>query len=204
MQGCGKADFVTLHGFMCHLTKKHKDRTLGSQSRALEVCGVVFDPNAPLPPVTRPNRASTEGSPLESAPLDADADAQEGELDSESEDGDRVREDSLRVKTEATDRPMPDADDSSVTPAPPATLTPPKPVVNGSTKQSISSIIDRSPEPDSREALASLPSSESLALGPLPPPPAPSTSSVPSKRKYEYSPPAAEKENTEPREGSPR
>lgn len=41
VEGCGKADFGTLHGFMCHLTKKHKDRTLGSQSRALEVCGVV-------------------------------------------------------------------------------------------------------------------------------------------------------------------
>ncbi|KAJ5747593.1 uncharacterized protein N7511_009289 [Penicillium nucicola] len=50
IQGCNKSDFVTLHGFMCHLTKKHKDRTLGSQSRALEVCGVVYDPSAPLPP----------------------------------------------------------------------------------------------------------------------------------------------------------
>lgn len=43
VSSCGKGDFVTLHGFMCHLTKKHKDRTLGSQARALEVCGVEYD-----------------------------------------------------------------------------------------------------------------------------------------------------------------
>jgi hypothetical protein len=46
---CGKSDFVTLHGFMCHLTKKHKDRSMGSQSRALDLCGSIFDPNAPRP-----------------------------------------------------------------------------------------------------------------------------------------------------------
>jgi hypothetical protein len=53
---CGKSDFVTLHGFMCHLTKKHKDRSMGSQSRALDLCGSVFDPSAP-----RPQRASLKG-----------------------------------------------------------------------------------------------------------------------------------------------
>lgn len=53
---CGKSDFVTLHGFMCHLTKKHKDRSMGSQSRALDLCGSVYDPNAP-----RPQRPSLKG-----------------------------------------------------------------------------------------------------------------------------------------------
>ncbi|CAG7940895.1 unnamed protein product [Penicillium salamii] len=178
IQGCGKSDFVTLHGFMCHLTKKHKDRTLGSQSRALEVCGVVFDPNAPLPPVMN-HRGSTEGSPPGSNPLDQDGDQHDDEMDSDSE-----MEPEYGVKTELLDRFMPDAEGT------PTESTPPKPM-NGSTKQSIMSIIDRTPETE-REALAALPSAD-----PQGPPP---ESSVPSKRKYEYSPPTAEKENAEPNE----
>lgn len=163
---------------MCHLTKKHKDRTLGSQSRALEVCGVVFDPNAPLPPVMN-HRGSTEGSPPGSNPLDQDGDQHDDEMDSDSE-----IEPEYGVKTELLDRFMPDAEGT------PTESTPPKPM-NGSTKQSIMSIIDRTPETE-REALAALPSAD-----PQGPPP---ESSVPSKRKYEYSPPTAEKENAEPNE----
>lgn len=198
MQGCGKSDFVTLHGFMCHLTKKHKDRTLGSQSRALEICGIVYDPNAPLPPVTASNRASTEGSPLGSVAMDHDGEQQEGELESEDEEGEgeELRDESYPVKTETTDRSMPDADNPL---AARDISTPPKPAVNGSTKQSISSIIDRTPESEPREALASLPSSESIAQGA---PSHPTEQIVPFKRKYEYSPAVAEKENTEPKEGS--
>lgn len=59
---CGKSDFLTLHGFMCHLTKKHKDRTMGSQSRALDLCGTVYDPNAPRAQRPAMKRGSTEGS----------------------------------------------------------------------------------------------------------------------------------------------
>ncbi|KAJ6179503.1 hypothetical protein N7519_009964 [Penicillium mononematosum] len=190
IHGCGKSDFVTLHGFMCHLTKKHKDRTLGSQSRALEVCGVVNDPNAPLPPVMNNHRGSAEGSPPGSIPLDHDGDQQYEDMDSESE-GELEREGSYRVKTEVLERFMPDAE---VTPIDSAAATPPKHAVNGSTKQSISSIIDRTPETEPREALATLPPSESGVQGPSP---TPTESSVPSKRKYEFSP-AAEKENAEP------
>ncbi|KAJ5825139.1 hypothetical protein N7447_007479 [Penicillium robsamsonii] len=191
IHGCGKSDFVTLHGFMCHLTKKHKDRTLGSQSRALEVCGVVYDPNAPLPPVMNSHRASTEGSPLGSIPMDHEGDQHYDDMDSESE-GELEREGSYRVKTEVIDRFMPEAEG---TPIESAAVTSPKHATNGSTKQSISSIIDRTPETDSREVLATLPTSESGIQGPSP---TPTESSVPSKRKYEFSPPAAEKENAEP------
>ncbi|GCB25053.1 hypothetical protein AAWM_07938 [Aspergillus awamori] len=148
--GCGKADFVTLHGFMCHLTKKHKDRSLGSQSRALEVCGIVFDPNAPLPPVATVNRASTEESRLESGPADGEGYQQEMEYSSAS-DEEESRE--VPVKTEASERTLP---------APPATMPAapeqiPVPRTNGSTKQSISSIIDRDPEDEPRGRLSSIP-----------------------------------------------
>ncbi|KAJ5542264.1 hypothetical protein N7461_008267 [Penicillium sp. DV-2018c] len=167
IQGCRKSDFVTLHGFMCHLTKKHKDRTLGSQSRALEVCGVV-------PP------GST---------MDHEGEPHDEDMDSESE-GEMEREASYRVKTEVLDRFMPDAEGTPIESAP----TPPKPAPPASTKQSISSIIDRTPDTEHREALATLPPSESVQ-GPSP---TPTESSVPSKRKYEFSPPAAEKENERP------
>lgn len=210
IQGCGKADFVTLHGFMCHLTKKHKDRSLGSQSRALEVCGVVFDPTAPLPPVSGKRASTEEKSPLESTPMDQDQepddhDQDEHEVDMDSDEADDIDPDSsssYRVKSETTDRPMPDAHESSSTPAAMAntpnstTITPPKPQphTNGSSaKQSISSIIDRNPEnsAENREALAD---ASAQGLSPFAP-----ESAVPLKRKYEFSPPAAEKENAEPR-----
>lgn len=122
--------------------------------------------------------------------MDHDGDRHYEDMDSDSE-GELEREGSYQVKTEVLDRFMPDAEG---TPIESAAATPPKHVVNGSTKQSISSIIDRTPEIE-REVLATLPPSESGIQGPSP---TPTESSVPSKRKYEFSPPAAEKENAEP------
>lgn len=193
IQGCGKSDFVTLHGFMCHLTKKHKDRTLGSQSRALELCGIVYDPNAPLPPVSGSHRGSTESA----TPMDHDEAGEE--LDSDSEMDIEDSPESYRVKTEAPPEshlPLNEHD----TPGPHDMSPVPRPAPNGlSTKQSISSIIDRTSEPEpeqeSREALASLPPSEPVSQGPTPIP----EQTIPVKRKFEYSP---EKENAEPKEGS--
>lgn len=176
---------------MCHLTKKHKDRTLGSQSRALEMCGIVYDPNAPLPPVQASHRASMEDSPLDGGP---DDEGHDPELDSEPEDSEEPRDEIYRIKTEATERSLLDAE--HIPASQDASPIPPKPVLNGSIKQSISSIIDRTPDSEPREALASLTSSEPVSQGPNP---VSMEQSVPAKRKYEYS---AEKENTEPKEGS--
>ncbi|EAW13873.1 uncharacterized protein ACLA_069010 [Aspergillus clavatus NRRL 1] len=139
VHGCGKADFVTLHGFMCHLTKKHKDRSLGSQSRALEVCGVVFDPNAPLPPVLTVNRASTEESRMESA----------NDMEYSSTSDDEGRENLYPVKCEPTERPLPAPAASLPTPEEMTTV----PRMNGSAKQTISSIIDRDPTAEPRVSL---------------------------------------------------
>ncbi|KAJ5172568.1 hypothetical protein N7492_005161 [Penicillium capsulatum] len=189
IQGCGKADFVTLHGFMCHLTKKHKDRTLGSQSRALELCGIVYDPNAPLPPVSAAPNGSAEQSPLGSAAMDADVEQQEMEEESDFEDGEEPREDSYPVKMEANERSILEPFE---TPASRDSPLASKPTLNGSTKQSISSIIDRTPETEPREALASIPPSEPASQIPSP---ISTERTIPAKRKYEYSP---EKENTEP------
>lgn len=155
--GCGKADFVTLHGFMCHLTKKHKDRSLGSQSRALEVCGVVFDPAAPLPPVSGRHRASTEESRVDSAPTDPDGYPQDVEYSTGSEDESALRS---VVKTESSERPLPPpgallTPSDEHPPVPSAASLPPK---TNSTKQSISSIIDREPsEPGLRDPVSPLP-----------------------------------------------
>ncbi|KAB8073449.1 hypothetical protein BDV29DRAFT_135950 [Aspergillus leporis] len=150
VSGCGKADFVTLHGFMCHLTKKHKDRSLGSQSRALEVCGIVYDPNAPLPPVATVQRASTEESRGDSAPTDPEGYAHEIDYSSASDDEESRKH---LVKTEATDRTLP----VSTVPFPHPEEPSKARKLNNSTKQSISSIIDRDPEDDPRERLASIP-----------------------------------------------
>ncbi|KAI9036695.1 uncharacterized protein KD926_001389 [Aspergillus affinis] len=154
VSGCGKSDFVTLHGFMCHLTKKHKDRSLGSQSRALEVCGIVYDPNAPLPPMSTVNRASTEESRLESAPTDLEGYQQEVEYSSAS-DEEETPEKPCRVKTESSDRPL--AIPAASLSAEEERNKAPNPTPNTSTKQSISSIIDRDPEDDARERLNSIP-----------------------------------------------
>lgn len=173
--GCGKADFVTLHGFMCHLTKKHKDRSLGSQSRALEVCGVVFDPNAPLPPVSN-KRASTEESRLESTHTDQEAYPQEMDYSTGSDDEDG---DSYAVKMESaeesTQGPGPLPEESS------------GPQTHTSTKQTISSIIDN-PEDQTRETLSSMPHSNE------------SMNQLPEyKEKPTGGSPQSEKENSEPK-----
>lgn len=125
--------------------------------------------------------------------MDRDIDPEDAELESESEMDES--HDEYRIKTEAIDRSMLDSED---TPAreEPSPLA--KPVLNGSAKQSIHSIIDQTPETEPREALASLPPSEPTSQGPTPLP----EPTVPAKRKYEISPPASEKENTEPKEGS--
>lgn len=135
---------------MCHLTKKHKDRSLGSQSRALEVCGVVYDSNAPLPLTVQ--RESTEESRLETAPTDADGYPQEMEYSTGSDDDEGDQEPSLYgpVKAESSDQSYPAPSSSSVqqsrTPQPEEAAAVPK--TNGSTKQSISSIIDRNTDDD--------------------------------------------------------
>lgn len=119
--GCGKSDFVTLHGFMCHLTKKHKDRSLGSQSRALDLCGTVYDPNAPRP-ASHPTqkRAQTEDSqqdsmteagkpyPMElssSSDDDGDGEGEEGKLPHPLPKKPRV--DSINDEHEAAHPPLP-------------------------------------------------------------------------------------------------
>ncbi|KDE77757.1 hypothetical protein AO1008_03867 [Aspergillus oryzae 100-8] len=150
VSGCGKADFVTLHGFMCHLTKKHKDRSLGSQSRALEVCGIVYDPNAPLPPVSTVQRASTEESRGDSAPTDPEGYPQEMDYSSASDDEESRKN---PVKTEAADRTLPVPTVPFPHPEEPSKAR----KLNNSTKQSISSIIDRDPEDEPRERLVSIP-----------------------------------------------
>lgn len=145
VSGCGKADFVTLHGFMCHLTKKHKDRTLGSQSRALEICGVVYDPSATPPPGPIAKRAYTEeDSRLDFAP---DNGAHDGESSSYSDDEHRS---SQPVKSEPADRMPAGTVHSSSSPLE-------EPVAlqsNGSTKHSISSILDRNSDREGRDILA--------------------------------------------------
>jgi hypothetical protein len=122
------------------------------------------------------------------------------EMDSDSE-ADIDRDPPYRVKAELPDRDryMPDAEGTPVDSSNAA--TPPKPAfLNGgigSTKQSISSIIDRTPDSEPREVLAHLPPSEAVGQGPSPTPTESSVSGL--KRKFEYSQP--EKENTEPRDG---
>ncbi|KAJ9222080.1 hypothetical protein DTO027B5_5046 [Paecilomyces variotii] len=129
--GCGKSDFVTLHGFMCHLTKKHKDRSLGSQSRALELCGTVFDPSAPLQ-ATVINRASTEESHSESPAVYSDSDDDDDDL--KHPYGIKREDSSSKLRS---------------TPQVPSTCSTnaePNPMTNGSVKQTISSILDNDTE----------------------------------------------------------
>lgn len=60
--GRAKSDFVTLHGFIGHQTKKHRNRTVGSESPALEMCGIVYGPHLPLLPVAVSNRGWAQWS----------------------------------------------------------------------------------------------------------------------------------------------
>lgn len=167
---------------MCHLTKKHKDRTLGSQSRALEVCGVVYDPNAPLPPVRMVQRASTEESRLESNQADGDGYPQEMEYSTDSDEEDD--QDTYAVKTETTDNPEQQTRIEQSTPAlPPAAPS----NANGSTKQSISSIIDNP------ESTAPPPSSEMPAS-------ASQEQTTPVKEKIEPTEPSSDREPSETKE----
>lgn len=140
--GCRKSDFLTLHGFMCHLTKKHKDRSLGSQSRALDLCGIVYDPNAPLPHSTNVHRASTEES------RSAEGYQQELEYSSGSED-EEDQESPYPIKKE---EPISNTQATQQGPPSPHVNTERSPRTNGSTKQTISSIIDANPEPEPRKS----------------------------------------------------
>ncbi|KAI9924982.1 hypothetical protein MW887_006389 [Aspergillus wentii] len=187
--GCGKADFVTLHGFMCHLTKKHKDRSLGSQSRALEVCGIVYDPNAPLPPVANSNRESTEESRLESAPTDPEGYPQEMDYSSASEDEADGESAYKKIKTESTERPMPAPQVS----LPAADESSPAPKTNGSTKQTISSIIDRNPDIETRDnAAPMLPPNDTAARA------SPERTELAQERPEHSTTPKSEREHSEP------
>lgn len=167
---------------MCHLTKKHKDRTLGSQSRALEVCGVVYDPNAPLPPVRTVQRASTEESRLESNQADGDGYPQEMEYSTGSDE--EEDQDTYAVKTEATDNLEQQTRIEQSTPAlPPAAPS----NTNGSVKQSISSIIDNP------ESTAPPPSSETPAS-------ASQEQTTPAREKIEPTEPSSDREPSETQE----
>ncbi|KAH8690805.1 hypothetical protein BGW36DRAFT_364365 [Talaromyces proteolyticus] len=160
---CGKSDFVTLHGFMCHLTKKHKDRSLGSQSRALDLCGTVYDPNAPRPQRPSLKRASTEGSRAGSMHTDPDEEYSsngsdnEGSLPPISGTGQRLAPTPTPegIKKEAISPPLAtehtNSNGSSIPPPPPP---PPPPLLqprdsppqastsSTSNKASIASMID--------------------------------------------------------------
>jgi hypothetical protein len=147
--GCGKSDFVTLHGFMCHLTKKHKDRSLGSQTRALDVCGIVYDPNSPLPQRPGFNRGSTEGSPSASTHTDEDGCQQDIEYPFVSEDDDDQDRSYFVKKEEPGDKLRGPAEE----PATVANGLDSSPRPNGSFKPTISSMIDGNIEHDNIRGL---------------------------------------------------
>lgn len=129
---------------MCHLTKKHKDRSLGSQSRALEVCGSVYDRTVPLLPVASVHRDSMDESRLDPTPIDGD-----GYQDLEYSSSAVEDEDDQSLLRDASSLSRLTTTGSSTT----TTTT---------TKPSISSIIDHhpnpnpnpSPESNAREALS--------------------------------------------------
>lgn len=163
--GCGKSDFVTLHGFMCHLTKKHKDRSLGSQSRALDLCGTVYDPNAPLPR-SRPSlkRAHTDDSQQDSTtdgyrqyPMEPSSSDEEGEEGSP-----------YPVKEESGAKPVsgePEPHPAHPFPTPGEESSPRIP---GSLKPTIATMLDSSVERESKQQPMPTPpmeSGHSSALG---------------------------------------
>jgi hypothetical protein len=158
--GCGKSDFVTLHGFMCHLTKKHKDRSMGSQSRALDLCGTAYDPNAP-----RPQRPSLKrGSPGDSRPesmLSEPEEEMEYSWASEDEDGHSHGHGLDRIKREDSNSKLAEADVANKVngSAAPASSSPAQ--VNGSNKPTIAAMIDSNVEPESwRRTTTDSPSTE--------------------------------------------
>lgn len=138
---CGKSDFVTLHGFMCHLTKKHKDRTLGSQSRALEVCGTVYDPNAPRPQRPSLKRDSSGNSRGGSVHTEPDMDEEEDTYSTSASD---IHDDHNTNHINNGPSPLEDVVKKEGTGSPVTTASA---IVNGSNEQpsnkaSIASMID--------------------------------------------------------------
>lgn len=132
MPGCGKSDFVTLHGFMCHLTKKHKNRSLGSQSRALELCGTVYDPDSPRPPQQQRERPTPDdGSRGGSEHIEADDD------DDESAALSSPPQDNEEVTTQQTE---PDNAESAATSPNVREASPSR--VNSTMKPTIAAMID--------------------------------------------------------------
>lgn len=142
---CGKSDFVTLHGFMCHLTKKHKDRSLGSQSRALDICGTVYDPNAPRPPRPSVNRGSTEDSRSGSVHTDVEGYQQEIEYSSASDEEDG-QDQSPQIKKEESGSKAPEVHSDHPNDAAPVESSP---QTNGSNKPTIAAMIDSNVQPES-------------------------------------------------------
>ncbi|KAJ6118826.1 hypothetical protein N7471_013446 [Penicillium samsonianum] len=63
VSACGKQDFQTLHGFVCHLKSKHKNRKTPDRSKVLNTFGVVFDQTTVDSARVSPNY---ESSPSES------------------------------------------------------------------------------------------------------------------------------------------
>jgi hypothetical protein len=143
---CGKSDFLTLHGFMCHLTKKHKDRSMGSQSRALDLCGTVYDPNAPRAQRPGMKRGSTEGSPAGS--MNTEEPEEEVSLASDDEDrsqSQQPQQQQPEVKMEDSTAISPPEAANGVAPAPSDS-----PQQSTSTnKASIASMIDSNVRADS-------------------------------------------------------
>lgn len=156
--GCGKSDFVTLHGFMCHLTKKHKDRSMGSQSRALDLCGTVYDPDAPRPQRPSLKRGSTEDSrpgSVHSEPEDMDESS--GYEDEDSHGRARIKKEDSNGKLAETD-----AGNNKVNgPSAPVTSSPP---VNGSNKPTIAAMIGSNVQPESWRTPNSLSADVNTAL----------------------------------------
>lgn len=146
---CGKSDFVTLHGFMCHLTKKHKDRSLGSQSRALDVCGTVYDPNAPRPPRPSVNRGSTEDSRSGSIHTDVEGYQQEIEYSSASDEEDGQNQGPKIKKEESGNSKAPEAHPDQPNNNHDAAPVESSPQTNGSNKPTIAAMIDNNVQPES-------------------------------------------------------
>ncbi|OXV09223.1 hypothetical protein Egran_03013 [Elaphomyces granulatus] len=142
--GCGKSDFVTLHGFMCHLTKKHKDRSLGNQTRALDQCGTVYDPSAPLPQRSSVPRTSTEDSPTASTHTDMDGCHPEMGYSSVSDDDDD-QEHIYSMKREEFGSTSNINRLETLAPLVQPELIP---RTNGSMKPTISSMVDSNVEPE--------------------------------------------------------
>ncbi|QKX54808.1 uncharacterized protein TRUGW13939_01897 [Talaromyces rugulosus] len=121
---CGKSDFLTLHGFMCHLTKKHKDRSMGSQSRALDLCGTVYDPNAPRAQRPGMKRGSTEGSAAGSMHTEEPED--DFSSGSDDEHGSRSQSQLRQQQQQQQQQPQPEVKKEDL-----SAISPPEIAING-------------------------------------------------------------------------